>query len=730
MRLGRAEAEPGRPPARSRPACACSTPRAARRRSPPGRPAPRRRPRPARRPPTPPAAAPPAPRSPPDRGRRDQARASAQATHGVRHREPAEPDSAVSVTGFVRWAPCPTTVLRLDPCSTTSSSWHWEQPAPPPPGRPHRRGVPLGAGGRSLEPPPAGRGPHEDGRRRRRPRGRLRATRRPHPPRSRRSPGGSATSSSACSAMRNASHFGGPPVDYFTKVWPATAADALAELDAEYARWIGGRRRPRTTTPSPDRSGPSRGPVRRAPRRRPRCSTSTARSSTTAPRSPCCATCTCTVDDPWYGAAAVADLTLHEAHRRRHRRRGPVRRPAAAVGGVRGRAGRAPTSTPTGVTSRPAPPPVAGDARRRHRGLRARAGRAGRRAPHRPGGHRSRPPRPAARRPPHRPRAHHRRATGRARRPVAPRRTCTPATASSRTARSSSRTASPTRRCACANPARRLPLVGAPDWLDELPLEPGPPWLDAWRPATSTRRSWLIVDDDRDRDLVRKAVLLDERHARGVRRPRHAGGGRRVARGARAGAWPRPGPTRCRPTSTRSTPPAGSCRRTSASWCCATARPHLDAASLCFPSYWRLADKLGRPMADVHGPVAHYADELAAKVDTFLQRLRPERPVWRRNWSIHDDPSYFLPDPTPALEVDAARRALPPQRAPDPAPPRRPPTSCCSRSAPSRCRSPSSTSAPTSPTAWRPPSSGWSPAMVAYKGDHGGLAAQPWLASR
>ena len=21
--------------------------------------------------------------------------------------------------------------------------------------------------------------------------------------------------------------------------------------------------------------------------------------------------------------------------------------------------------------------------------------------------------------------------------------------------------------------------------------------------------------------------------------------------------------------------------------------------------------------------------------------------MWRRNWSIHDDPSYFLPDPTP-----------------------------------------------------------------------------------
>lgn len=39
---------------------------------------------------------------------------------------------------------------------------------------------------------------------------------------------------------RNAAHFGGPPVDYVTKVWPPSAAEALAELDAEYARWTAG----------------------------------------------------------------------------------------------------------------------------------------------------------------------------------------------------------------------------------------------------------------------------------------------------------------------------------------------------------------------------------------------------------------------------------------------------------------------------------------------------------
>lgn len=42
--------------------------------------------------------------------------------------------------------------------------------------------------------------------------------------------------------MRNASHFGGPPVDYASKVWPGTAQAALAELDLEYGRWVAGVR--------------------------------------------------------------------------------------------------------------------------------------------------------------------------------------------------------------------------------------------------------------------------------------------------------------------------------------------------------------------------------------------------------------------------------------------------------------------------------------------------------
>jgi hypothetical protein len=72
---------------------------------------------------------------------------------------------------------------------------------------------------------------------------------------------------------------------------------------------------------------------------------------------------------------------------------------------------------------------------------------------------------------------------------------------------------------------------------------------------------------------------------------------------------------------------------------------HLDAASLHFPSHWRLADKLGAPLDEVHGPVAHYQDELATKVETVHGRLRPGRPMLRRNWTIHEHDHLFAPTP-------------------------------------------------------------------------------------
>ncbi|GGG48318.1 hypothetical protein GCM10010964_39580 [Caldovatus sediminis] len=71
--------------------------------------------------------------------------------------------------------------------------------------------------------------------------------------------------------------------------------------------------------------------------------------------------------------------------------------------------------------------------------------------------------------------------------------------------------------------------------------------------------------------------------------------------------------------------------------------PRLIAAVLCFPSRWRLRDKLGAPLAAVHGPVPLYAERLARPVDRFLAALAPGRLALRFNWAVHDDPTLFQP---------------------------------------------------------------------------------------
>ncbi len=80
----------------------------------------------------------------------------------------------------------------------------------------------------------------------------------------------------------------------------------------------------------------------------------------------------------------------------------------------------------------------------------------------------------------------------------------------------------------------------------------------------------------------------------------------------------------------------------------------LVAASLCFPSHWRLADKIGGTAAAIHGPVPRYREELQAKVDRYLDRLPHDRIAQRRNWTIQDHPTLFVPTYPPWQEgIDA-----------------------------------------------------------------------------
>jgi hypothetical protein len=71
--------------------------------------------------------------------------------------------------------------------------------------------------------------------------------------------------------------------------------------------------------------------------------------------------------------------------------------------------------------------------------------------------------------------------------------------------------------------------------------------------------------------------------------------------------------------------------------------PLFTAGVLCFPSRWRLHEKLGRPLAQVHGPVPHYAERLANPVDRFMAKVKPGHIASRLNWSVVDDAALYQP---------------------------------------------------------------------------------------
>ena len=67
----------------------------------------------------------------------------------------------------------------------------------------------------------------------------------------------------------------------------------------------------------------------------------------------------------------------------------------------------------------------------------------------------------------------------------------------------------------------------------------------------------------------------------------------------------------------------------------------LTAGAVCFPSNWRLADKIGKKLADVHGPVPGYTEKLASPVDRFFANLAAGTIMWRTNWLIHTTAELF-----------------------------------------------------------------------------------------
>jgi hypothetical protein len=60
----------------------------------------------------------------------------------------------------------------------------------------------------------------------------------------------------------------------------------------------------------------------------------------------------------------------------------------------------------------------------------------------------------------------------------------------------------------------------------------------------------------------------------------------------------------------------------------------LVAGCVCFPSFWRLGDKMGRPIDVIHQVVPGLNEKIGSAIDVLLARLKPGGCLKRSNWTL------------------------------------------------------------------------------------------------
>ena len=69
----------------------------------------------------------------------------------------------------------------------------------------------------------------------------------------------------------------------------------------------------------------------------------------------------------------------------------------------------------------------------------------------------------------------------------------------------------------------------------------------------------------------------------------------------------------------------------------------LTGAVLCFPASWRLDEKFGRPLTDIHVPAARYDADIARRVQRLFDGVQAGRPLWRFNRLWYQDAELHQP---------------------------------------------------------------------------------------
>ena len=69
----------------------------------------------------------------------------------------------------------------------------------------------------------------------------------------------------------------------------------------------------------------------------------------------------------------------------------------------------------------------------------------------------------------------------------------------------------------------------------------------------------------------------------------------------------------------------------------------LNGGILCFPALWKLEEKINKPLSRIHKPVIPYDNKVTKSVQRMFNNLKVDRPLWRANWYLYDNPELFTP---------------------------------------------------------------------------------------
>jgi hypothetical protein len=69
----------------------------------------------------------------------------------------------------------------------------------------------------------------------------------------------------------------------------------------------------------------------------------------------------------------------------------------------------------------------------------------------------------------------------------------------------------------------------------------------------------------------------------------------------------------------------------------------LVGGVLCFPSRWLFAEKLGRPLTEIHRIVPRYGEDLSPRVNRLFAAIAVDRPLVRVNWGAHPTDALHQP---------------------------------------------------------------------------------------